>query len=337
MWTVELDRGEQRPTATSSRSTACRCALAAGRDRRGRRPERLRQVDAARARVRAVRRPTRARCARPPAALMPQRDGLLPWLSALDNAGLALRRGRRVARGRARPRRTSTSPRSGWPASSARARAELSGGMRQRVAFLRTLLAGRPVLCLDEPFGALDALTRGQMQRWLADALAREPRTVLLVTHDVEEAVAARRPRSCCSRRGPGGSSETIDGRAPAPARTPRSSTARASLRALAAARGAATRARGSGLMAAAVLVRSLLAGWEALRARRRVDALLLPAPTEVAQALWSDRALLADDLVVTTARGRCSGCSRAVVARRRARASRCTCRPPCAGRCARW
>jgi len=65
---------------------------------------------------------------------------------------------------------------------------ELSGGMRQRVAFLRTLLAGRPVLCLDEPFGALDALTRSQMQRWLADALLQEPRTVLLVTHDVEEA-----------------------------------------------------------------------------------------------------------------------------------------------------
>jgi NitT/TauT family transport system ATP-binding protein len=61
--------------------------------------------------------------------------------------------------------------------------------MRQRVAFLRTLLAGRSLLCLDEPFGALDALTRGQMQRWLADALQREPRTVLLVTHDVEEAV----------------------------------------------------------------------------------------------------------------------------------------------------
>ena len=61
--------------------------------------------------------------------------------------------------------------------------------MRQRVAFLRTLLAGRPVLCLDEPFGALDALTRLALQRWLADALAQEPRTVLLVTHDVEEAV----------------------------------------------------------------------------------------------------------------------------------------------------
>ena len=61
--------------------------------------------------------------------------------------------------------------------------------MRQRVAFLRTLLAGRPVLCLDEPFGALDALTRAQLQRWLAGALVREPRTVILVTHDVEEAV----------------------------------------------------------------------------------------------------------------------------------------------------
>jgi ABC-type nitrate/sulfonate/bicarbonate transport system ATPase subunit len=124
----------------------------------------------------------------PPAALMPQRDGLLPWLSALDNAAVALRVAgvdKHAARAaahehfaafglegfeRARPR-------------------ELSGGMRQRVAFLRTLLAGRPLLCLDEPFGALDALTRGQMQRWLADALQREPRTVLLVTHDVEEAV----------------------------------------------------------------------------------------------------------------------------------------------------
>ena len=65
---------------------------------------------------------------------------------------------------------------------------ELSGGMRQRVAFLRTLLSGKPLLCLDEPFGALDAITRGEMQEWLAGALVREPRTVVLVTHDVEEA-----------------------------------------------------------------------------------------------------------------------------------------------------
>ena len=79
--------------------------------------------------------------------------------------------------------------RSGWPASSAHGPRRSSGGMRQRVAFLRTLLAGRPLLCLDEPFAALDALTRAQAQSWLAEALAREPRTVLLVTHDVEEAV----------------------------------------------------------------------------------------------------------------------------------------------------
>jgi ABC-type nitrate/sulfonate/bicarbonate transport system ATPase subunit len=61
--------------------------------------------------------------------------------------------------------------------------------MRQRVAFVRTLLAGKPVLALDEPFAALDALTRQEMQTWLAGALAAEPRTVVLVTHDVEEAI----------------------------------------------------------------------------------------------------------------------------------------------------
>ena len=61
--------------------------------------------------------------------------------------------------------------------------------MRQRVAFLRTLLAGRPVLLLDEPFASLDSLTRGEMQEWLAEALREDPRTTLLVTHDVEEAL----------------------------------------------------------------------------------------------------------------------------------------------------
>ena len=65
----------------------------------------------------------------------------------------------------------------------------LSGGMRQRVSFLRSLLAGKPVLALDEPFAALDAITRAEMQAWLAETLAGEPRTVVLVTHDIEEAV----------------------------------------------------------------------------------------------------------------------------------------------------
>ena len=123
-----------------------------------------------------------------PAALMPQRDGLLPWLSALDNAGIALRvAGASKAEARAKAHEHFAAfGLDGFE--SARPR-ELSGGMRQRVAFLRTLLAGAPVLCLDEPFGALDAISRSEMQDWLAGALAREPRTVLLVTHDVEEAV----------------------------------------------------------------------------------------------------------------------------------------------------
>jgi NitT/TauT family transport system ATP-binding protein len=123
-----------------------------------------------------------------PAALMPQRDLLLPWLSALDNAGLA----RRVAgRSRAEARRQAAPlfAELGLGGFEDARPHELSGGMRQRVAFLRTLLSGKPVLCLDEPFGALDAITRQEMQGWLAGALAREPRTVVLVTHDVEEAI----------------------------------------------------------------------------------------------------------------------------------------------------
>src|SRR3954462_4979565 len=124
----------------------------------------------------------------PPAALMPQRDGLLPWLSALDNAALA----RRVAgdsRAAARAAAHAHFQAFGLAGFERARPAALSGGMRQRVAFLRTLLAGRPLLCLDQPFAALDALTRAQAQTWLADALASESRTVVLVTHDVEEAV----------------------------------------------------------------------------------------------------------------------------------------------------
>jgi ABC-type nitrate/sulfonate/bicarbonate transport system ATPase subunit len=126
-------------------------------------------------------------CATAPAVLMPQRDALLPWLSAIDNAALARRVAgddRESARARARPLFEHFGL-EGFE----RARVDqLSGGMRQRVAFLRTLLSGKPVLCLDEPFGALDAITRGEMQAWLSGALTEEPRTVLLVTHDVEEA-----------------------------------------------------------------------------------------------------------------------------------------------------
>jgi ABC-type nitrate/sulfonate/bicarbonate transport system ATPase subunit len=123
-------------------------------------------------------------------AFMPQRDTLLPWRRALANATL----GAEVA-GDAETRRTAHR-RAGelferfglggferaWPS-------QLSGGMRQRVALLRTFLAGRDVLALDEPFGALDALTRRELQVWLAEVLASDRRTCLLVTHDVDEAL----------------------------------------------------------------------------------------------------------------------------------------------------
>jgi NitT/TauT family transport system ATP-binding protein len=132
--------------------------------------------------------PTSGRVLAEPAVLMPQRDSLLPWLTALDNAALPLRirgRGRDEARAAARP----LFEQFGLAGFESARPQQLSGGMRQRVAFLRTLLAGKPVLCLDEPFAALDAISRAEMQTWLAAALAREPRTVLLVTHDVEEAL----------------------------------------------------------------------------------------------------------------------------------------------------
>ena len=121
-------------------------------------------------------------------AYMPQRDLLFPWLRAIDNAALALRlagRSRAQARELARPllARLGLGPfESAYPA-------ELSGGMRQRVAFARTLLSGRGLLLLDEPFASLDAITRADLQEWLLEALALEPRSVLLVTHDVEEAL----------------------------------------------------------------------------------------------------------------------------------------------------
>jgi NitT/TauT family transport system ATP-binding protein len=121
-------------------------------------------------------------------AFMPQRDLLLPWYSAIDNAALALRN-QGMGRHQARAAAAGLFERFGLSGFESSSPAELSGGMRQRVAFLRTLIAGKPVLALDEPFASLDAITRAEMQEWLAAALHTDPRTVVLVTHDVEEAL----------------------------------------------------------------------------------------------------------------------------------------------------
>lgn len=124
-------------------------------------------------------------------AWSPQRDDLLPWRRVLGNATLGAElagRPRAEAEAAARPlleRFGLAGLERSWPS-------ELSGGMRQRLAVLRTFLVDRPVLLLDEPFGALDALTRSRMQAWLQEVWLAAPgfqRTVVLVTHDVEEAL----------------------------------------------------------------------------------------------------------------------------------------------------
>lgn len=121
-------------------------------------------------------------------AYMRQRDLLLPWRKVGANAALALEAAG-VGRREARRRATVQLERLGLAGFVDAYPAELSGGMRQRVAFARTMLAGRPVLLLDEPFGAIDALTRAGLHVGLQVTLESDPRTALLVTHDVEEAI----------------------------------------------------------------------------------------------------------------------------------------------------
>lgn len=122
------------------------------------------------------------------AAYMAQRDLLLPWRRALANATVGAE-ARGLDRRAARAEALALFERFGlagfeqsWPH-------QMSGGMRQRLALLRTFVAGLDVLLLDEPFGALDAITRRDLQCWLDEFLAEHDRTVVLVTHDVDEAL----------------------------------------------------------------------------------------------------------------------------------------------------
>lgn len=143
-------------------------------------------------------------------AWMPQRDCLLPWYSALDNAALALRNQGRPKR-EARAVAAERFEHFGLGGFEAVVPDELSGGMRQRVAFIRTLVSGKPVLLLDEPLAALDAITRAELQEWLAPVLAESGATVLMVTHDVEEAIYLADRVAVLSPR-PGRVVATLDG-----------------------------------------------------------------------------------------------------------------------------
>jgi len=119
---------------------------------------------------------------------MPQKDLLLPWRKVLDNVIL----GREISgldRKAARQEALRLLPLFGLQGFEHSYPATLSGGMRQRAALLRTFLCQRDVMLLDEPFGALDALTRRGLQQWLLEVWERFRQTILFVTHDVDEAV----------------------------------------------------------------------------------------------------------------------------------------------------
>jgi ABC-type nitrate/sulfonate/bicarbonate transport system ATPase subunit len=119
---------------------------------------------------------------------MPQRDQLLPWRRLLENVTLGPEvMGRDLAA--ARQQALTLFPLFGLEGFERSYPGELSGGMRQRAALLRTLLCEQDVVLLDEPLGALDALTRRTMRDWLLGIWERFERTMLFVTHDVDEAV----------------------------------------------------------------------------------------------------------------------------------------------------
>jgi len=120
-------------------------------------------------------------------AYQPQQDTLFPWLTICENARLGLEI-RGMAQRTARDRVRRLFPAFGLDGHEDSFPDQLSGGMRQRAAFLRTIVQDARILLLDEPFSALDAVTRLQMQDWLIDRLAERPRAVLMVTHDLYEA-----------------------------------------------------------------------------------------------------------------------------------------------------
>ena len=119
---------------------------------------------------------------------MQQKDLLLPWRRIIDNATLGLEL-QGVSRNVARDRAAELMDQFGLAGFEREYPFALSGGMRQRASFLRTVLADQEVFLLDEPFGSLDALTRSQIQEWLLGLWESLGKTIVLVTHDVDEAL----------------------------------------------------------------------------------------------------------------------------------------------------
>ncbi len=124
-----------------------------------------------------------------PCGYMPQKDMLFPWRSVGENVGLPLEIRRDISSREIREKAESALAEVGLAGCADKRPDELSGGMRQRAAFARTMLTSRELLLLDEPFSALDFLTRISMQEWLLEQWRRTGKTILFITHDVEEAL----------------------------------------------------------------------------------------------------------------------------------------------------
>lgn len=120
-------------------------------------------------------------------AYMPQKDLLLPWANILDNVCLSAKLGAGPAIDK--DQALAWLAKAGLADDAYSLPHQLSGGMRQRAAFVRTILANRDILLLDEPFGALDSFTQQEMQAWLLAIWQELKQTVLMITHNLEEAV----------------------------------------------------------------------------------------------------------------------------------------------------
>ncbi len=123
-----------------------------------------------------------------PVAYMPQKDLLLPWRSVIRNVTLPLQVAS-VPRSEADRLARGLFPRFGLEGFEEAYPYALSGGMRQRAALMRTVIQERPLMLLDEPFGALDSLTRTEMQEFLLDVWAEFGHTIIFITHDIREAI----------------------------------------------------------------------------------------------------------------------------------------------------
>lgn len=120
---------------------------------------------------------------------MPQKDMLFPWRTIGENLALPLEIQRKYNKAEQRELIDAALADVGLAGCIDKRPDELSGGMRQRAAFARTMLTGSDLLLLDEPFSALDFLTRISMQEWLLKLWQRHKKTILFITHDVEEAL----------------------------------------------------------------------------------------------------------------------------------------------------